>query len=250
VTEALSITGTGVGTNGALRNVSGNNTWGGTVTLTGASEIQSDAGTLTLSAANSITAGAAQTLTFDGLGNTTVNGTIVTPVSTLTRNRTGTLTLSGANTYTGLTSVNAGVLNIQNASALGAVGAGTTVLAGATLELQGPIAVGAEALTLSVHRRQRQRRVAQRQRHELLVGGDHTGECCAHQLRFEPVDAERRPYQRRVPVEVRRSRQYLIHHGGDYRRRRSDQGWPRPRCRWVLPIPIRVQPTSTQARWR
>ena len=33
--EALSINGTGVGANGALRNISGNNTWGGTVTLAG-----------------------------------------------------------------------------------------------------------------------------------------------------------------------------------------------------------------------
>ena len=39
----------------------------------------------------------------------------------------GTLTLTGANTYTGTTTVSAGVLNIQNASALGTTAAGTTV---------------------------------------------------------------------------------------------------------------------------
>ncbi len=107
--EALSLTGTGVGNNGALRNLSGNNTWGGTVTLAGTTEIQSDAGTLTLSAANSVT-GTNRALTIDGAGNTAINGTITTGTGTLTKNGTGTLTLSGANTYSGTTTINAGTL--------------------------------------------------------------------------------------------------------------------------------------------
>ena len=64
----------------------------------------------------------------------------------------GTLILNGANTYSGATQVNAGVLNIQNATALGTadgtVATGTLVVAGAALEVQGGIAVGNEALNL------------------------------------------------------------------------------------------------------
>ena len=53
--EALTLNGTGVTSNGALRNVSGANTYGGAITLASASEIQSDAGTLSLT--NTITNG-------------------------------------------------------------------------------------------------------------------------------------------------------------------------------------------------
>ncbi len=61
----------------------------------------------------------------------------------------GTLNLTAANTYTGLTTISAGVLNIQTATALGTVAAGTSVTSGAALQLQGGITVGAEALTLN-----------------------------------------------------------------------------------------------------
>ncbi|WP_194266237.1 autotransporter-associated beta strand repeat-containing protein [Dechloromonas sp. H13] len=145
--ETLSLNGTGVGTNGALRNLSGNNTWGGTVTLAGTTEIQSDAGTLTLSAANSVT-GTNRALTIDGAGDTAINGTITTGTGTLTKNGTGTLTLSGADTYTGATSINAGTLVAANNGALGTAAGATTVASGATLALQGGITI-ADALTLN-----------------------------------------------------------------------------------------------------
>ncbi|MDX2036629.1 MAG: Ig-like domain repeat protein [Isosphaeraceae bacterium] len=61
----------------------------------------------------------------------------------------GTLALSGANTYTGTTSVTAGVLRALNSSALGGTGSGTTVVSGATLEVAGGVAIGAEALSLA-----------------------------------------------------------------------------------------------------
>ncbi len=67
----------------------------------------------------------------------------------LTKLGTGTLVLSGTNSYTGATTVSAGVLNIQSATALGSTASGTTVLTGATLQLQNNITVGAEALTIN-----------------------------------------------------------------------------------------------------
>ena len=86
--------------------------------------------------------------TIDGTGNTAVTG-VMSGAGAFTKDGTGTLTLSGTNTYTGTTTVTAGILNIQNAAALGGTGSGTTVSSGAALQIQGSIAVGAEALTLN-----------------------------------------------------------------------------------------------------
>ena len=61
----------------------------------------------------------------------------------------GTLTLTAANTYSGSTSVTAGVLNIQNATALGGTAAGTTVSSLAALQLQGGITVSGESLSIA-----------------------------------------------------------------------------------------------------
>ncbi|HEX2830690.1 MAG TPA: autotransporter-associated beta strand repeat-containing protein [Burkholderiales bacterium] len=145
--DALSIAGTGIGGNGAVRNLTGSNTLSGTVTLTGASTLQTDAGTLTLSAPNSIT-GAGQNVTFQGAGDTLVSGTITTGAGTLTKEGAGALTLSGNNTYTGTTTINAGTLTATNSGALGTSAGGTTVANGATLALQGGITI-ADALTIA-----------------------------------------------------------------------------------------------------
>ncbi|HQL72468.1 MAG: Extracellular serine protease precursor [Planctomycetes bacterium ADurb.Bin126] len=64
----------------------------------------------------------------------------------LTKVGAGTLTLTGANNYSGATTVSAGVLNIQNSSALGSTAGPTNVAASGLLQLQGGIAVGAEKL--------------------------------------------------------------------------------------------------------
>lgn len=110
--EALSLSGTGISSNGALRNISGNNTWGGSITLTAASRINSDSGTLTLTGGIS---GSGGNLTIGGAGNTVVSTTgITTGAGTLTKDGSGTLTLSAANTYTGDTYVRAGALDFTS----------------------------------------------------------------------------------------------------------------------------------------
>ncbi len=141
--EALTLNGNGGGT-GALLNVSGANSWAGDITLASASTIGSTAGTLTL---NNIDNGGFL-LTFAGAGNSVVDG-IISGAGGLTKNDAGILTLTGVNTYQGLTTVSGGILNIQNAAALGAIGTGTVVDAGAQLQLQGGIVYNAEPLTLN-----------------------------------------------------------------------------------------------------
>lgn len=85
-------------------------------------------------------------------GNVTFSGTLGTPTFTaggITKSGAGTVILTGNNGYTGTTTVSAGILNIQNATGLGTTAAGTSVSNGATLQLQGGITVGAEALSLN-----------------------------------------------------------------------------------------------------
>jgi len=125
--EALSLSGTGISTGGALRNISGDNSYAGAVTLAAATRINSDAGLLTLSGA---IGGAGQNLSVGGAGNTTISNAIGTTTGTLTKDGAGTLNLSGANTYTGTTTINAGTLTLSSGSAIADTGA--VVMANAT----------------------------------------------------------------------------------------------------------------------
>ncbi len=138
--EALALSGTGVAGDGALRNISGTNTYGGLLSLGSTSRINSDAGTLVLSNPGTIT-GATFGLSVGGAGNTSIDGIIGTTTGGLTKDGTGALTLNGANTYTGLTTVSAGSLLIGsggslasgNALTLGASGTADFANVGQTL---------------------------------------------------------------------------------------------------------------------
>jgi autotransporter-associated beta strand protein len=135
--EPLTLNGTGfMGNTGALRNlgpvvtpVGGTNTWAGPIILNTTSVIGTDAGT-GLDVTGSIGQGAtAAGLTKEGLG---------------------TLTLAGANTYDGTTLVDAGVVVVANALALGSTVGGTVVTSGAALQLSNASVTG-ETLTLNGH---------------------------------------------------------------------------------------------------
>ena len=136
--EALGLSGTGVSATGALRNISGDNTFGGPITLAAASRINSDAGTLTLNSGSAIS-GATFALTFGGSGNTTVSSVIGTTTGTVTKDGLGTLTLAGANTYTGLTRINAGGLTLDYSTSNTSKLSDSTALqlGGGTLTLSG-----------------------------------------------------------------------------------------------------------------
>ena len=127
--------------------------------------VQVSGGTLTLNNASEtiqeliLASGTVKTLP-SGVGSATLiatsgydvgSGTISVILggsSALTKTTGGSVTLSGTNTYSGATNVNAGTLNIQNASALGSTSPGTTMASGATLQVQGGISI-AEPLTLN-----------------------------------------------------------------------------------------------------
>ena len=104
--EALTLNGSGVSSDGALRNISGNNSWAGAVTLGSASTIASDSGTLTV---GSTIANGGFTSTFGGAGDVTASG-VISGTGGLTKSGAGTLTLSAAETFTGALNVSAGTL--------------------------------------------------------------------------------------------------------------------------------------------
>jgi len=146
--ETLTIGDHGISGTGALRNISGNNSWAGLITMRSSvqSRIASDSGTLTLS--GGITSPGGNSLYLSGAGAGEVSGPI-SGVFALFKEGSGRWTLSGANTYTTATNVSSGGLRVTNPLALGTTAAGTTVASGARLELAGGITVTGEALTVS-----------------------------------------------------------------------------------------------------
>ena len=118
----------------------------GTVTFASNSTIQAIAN-LTLTNAFSI---AASTVgTFDSGSFVLTNSGSISGSGSLTKAGAGTMVLSGSNNFTEATTISNGAVRVSNANGLGATNGGTTVLAGAALEVDGGIAIGAEALTLS-----------------------------------------------------------------------------------------------------
>ena len=142
--ESLSLSGTGIANGGALRNVSGANTYGGALTLGADSRINSDAGSLTLSNTAAVT----------GTFNLTVGGaadtTIAAPLNLggLVKDGAGTLTLSGTGgTLDGALHAGGGQLRLtgtlSTASAVNVNNGGTLLLGGSNrLPDAAPVALG------------------------------------------------------------------------------------------------------------
>ena len=139
--EALTLNGAGITSGGALRNISGDNTYGGVITLGSAARINSDAGTLTLNVASGNAVAGAHALTFGGAGNITVADPIAT--SSITKDGVGTLLISGSNgSFAGTTTISAGTLAAATSTALG--GGAVSIDSGASLRLDpGAILVNA-----------------------------------------------------------------------------------------------------------
>ncbi len=127
--KPLSLSGSGIGGTGggALRNIAGNNSWAGIISLGGPARINSDVGALTLS--GNITG--TQALSVGGAGNTLISGVLAMGSAGLTLDGAGVATLTGANTYSGATAVSAGTLVVANTSG-SATGSGVVTVGSST----------------------------------------------------------------------------------------------------------------------
>lgn len=144
--ETLILNAAGVTGEGALRNISGTNYWNGTITLESASTIGSDADLLFITA-NIVNS--SNNLNFTGAGDTRVTGAIGNGSGNVSKSGLGTLYLNQSNTYTGETSINAGILAVENKHALGGTNKGTIVNSGGTLRLSSNLVYDAgERLTI------------------------------------------------------------------------------------------------------
>ncbi|MCC5834584.1 MAG: autotransporter-associated beta strand repeat-containing protein [Opitutales bacterium] len=117
--EQVYLSGAGTTGAGALRNIAGNNTWAGSISLEGDSTVGSDADLLTIT--GQISRDDHQ-LSFVGAGNTEVTSPIFGTGDVFIQS-SGEVTYSGnqANTYSGATRVQSGILNLAQSSGVDAM---------------------------------------------------------------------------------------------------------------------------------
>ena len=125
--ETLTLNGSGISSQGALRNISGNNSFSGPILLGSDVRIQSDSDRLTLSGGIS---GPTFGLIFGGSGSFLVSGSIETTTGALTKEGSGILILAGLNSYSGLTTISAGSLQIGDGGTTGALYPSTASIGG------------------------------------------------------------------------------------------------------------------------
>ncbi len=130
-----------------IRNVSGNNTLSGPLTITvggNQARIESDAGLLTLAGPISTNATSSRNFYLQGAGNGTISGVISDNPSNaagqinLYKQGTGTWTLTGANTYTGNTTISAGTLRLDQTTSASVI---ASAVANYTFDSTGGITV-------------------------------------------------------------------------------------------------------------
>ena len=144
--ETLSIAGTGsTKSAGALHSESGDNDFGGAITLTGGATIRTSANSLDL--LGGIDTGTSE-VRFDSVGTTRVQTTGISGDGSVRKEENGTLELFVDSSYTGQTQINNGVVDIRTDNGLGDVAGSTTITGNGTLRLRGNIN-SAENLTLN-----------------------------------------------------------------------------------------------------
>ena len=131
--EILTITGTGISSGGALRNVASSTaSYAGQIIigLNGARINSDSSGALTLS--GGIVTAVNRNVTIGGAGNTTVQTVAISGAGNLIKADAGTATLTFANTYTGATNVTGGTLLVNGSGSISG-SASTVSNAGSTL---------------------------------------------------------------------------------------------------------------------
>jgi fibronectin-binding autotransporter adhesin len=112
---------------GVLRNLSGNNTWLGSVDTQDGGFIESVAGTLTLSG----TVSAYSLLNVGGSGDILISGYLSSDA--LTKTGSGTLTLTNDTGLTGVTTISGGTLQVGNGGTTGSISSTSNVVNNGTL---------------------------------------------------------------------------------------------------------------------
>jgi len=112
--------------------------WNGDFTYVGSGSLNLGAGAVTLNGNRQVTVSSNAIAAVGAIGG----------AFSLTKLGAGRLTLSGANTYTGGTTINAGTLRVENATALGASTSAVSVAEGAVLDVNA-VMTGTNAVTLN-----------------------------------------------------------------------------------------------------
>ena len=144
------------GANGVIRNLAGNNTIAGAITMTannGNTRIISNGGSLTLSGnITANTTGRVLDLGGSSTANNTISGVLNdTNAPAVLKTDSGTWIVSGANTYTGATTVSGGTLTLSGArtGSSGAITVSNVAATSATLNIQnGTHALGGNAFSV------------------------------------------------------------------------------------------------------
>ncbi|NDB59727.1 hypothetical protein EB001_14965, partial [bacterium] len=148
IAEPFNITGNGAAatTPGAIRNLGKITTLTGAITLGGSATISSfgyntpanGVGFLDslILKTGGINAGS-YTLTTDVIKGMRIDGVISGTGGNLNKISNDTLILGGTNTYTGLTTINAGVVEIKNSAAFGSASGTTSLISGSTIQIEG-----------------------------------------------------------------------------------------------------------------
>jgi autotransporter-associated beta strand protein len=136
-TNLSSLTVNGTANIGADVTTSGTQTYSGAMTVSANSQLSGSG--LSLAAVALESGGAGYTLTLNNTDAGSVIAGVVSGAGGLVKAGAGTLTLNGNNTYAGTSGVSGGTLKLGHVNALGAAatGSGTSVGAGAALDLNG-----------------------------------------------------------------------------------------------------------------
>jgi autotransporter-associated beta strand protein len=146
VDDALTITGNGISSGGALKNFSGANTYQGAITIGNGGARISNADTGNALTVRGITTARFADVTFGGAGSITHNTSAISGAGQVIKDGAGTLTMSFANTYTGGTRIDDGAITLGLSDVL--FNTGAVNINGGALNIAGNSdTVGAVTLT-------------------------------------------------------------------------------------------------------